>query len=359
MLVSPELWRENDPAAASLRKRARARYLSVPLSVTLAKLRSPLELSYRNTFYCASTLEQADGKLTTRYCGNRWCAVCNRIRTGRAINAYGPELEAWTRKHFVTLTVPNVSAGELPAAVRGMIRTFQAVKLAMRRTDKVKLVALRKYECTYNARRDDFHPHFHIVVETPEMARLLLARWLEAYPEARGIAQNVKPINDDGLRELFKYFTKLVTKTRGKKNEAGRSRPVNPVALDIIFRSMKGLRVYQPVGFTIAKEKPDADAATLEPSEATTAICRVTERVVWEWSQAVADWIAADTGETLTGYEPGERFAQFVAAIADDQPAPVGGMFREMNRGALYHIARESLRNYARDRDYPTDSGGR
>src|SRR5678815_2165989 len=92
--------------------------------------------SYRNTFYCASTLEQADGKLTTRYCGNRWCAVCNRIRTGRAINAYGPELEAWTRKHFVTLTIPNVSAGELPAAVRGMIRTFQAVKLAMRRTDK-------------------------------------------------------------------------------------------------------------------------------------------------------------------------------------------------------------------------------
>lgn len=274
------------------------------------------------------------------------------------MNQYQPELEAWTDKRFVTLTIPNVNAAALPAAVRGMIRTFQAVKLGMRRTDKVKLVALRKYECTYNSDRDDFHPHFHIVVRTPAMARLLLARWLEAYPEARAIAQDVRPIGDDGLRELFKYFTKLVTKTRHKANGAGRSAPVQPAALDIIFRSMKGLRVYQPVGFTIAKDTADADAEKLEPMEATPAIARVNERVVWEWSQAVADWIAADTGETLTGYQPGERFAQFVAAIGAT-PAPiVGGMFAEMHGAALVKIARESLRAYCLERDYGASSNG-
>jgi hypothetical protein len=77
----------------NLRKRARAKFLSLPLAVDLAELRSPNEKSYRNTIYCASVLVQTpDGKLTGRFCSTRWCLVCNRVRTARLIYAYGPEL---------------------------------------------------------------------------------------------------------------------------------------------------------------------------------------------------------------------------------------------------------------------------
>jgi len=73
-----------------LLKRARAKYFSTPLAINLAKLRSPLEKSYRNTVYCSATLSQEDGKIVGSYCGNRWCMVCNRIRTARAIHRYLP-----------------------------------------------------------------------------------------------------------------------------------------------------------------------------------------------------------------------------------------------------------------------------
>ncbi len=70
--------------------------MSLPLAVALAELRSPLEKSYRNTVYCADALEQDEsGTLKGRYCGNRWCLVCNRVRTARAINRYWAAIAAW------------------------------------------------------------------------------------------------------------------------------------------------------------------------------------------------------------------------------------------------------------------------
>lgn len=85
--------------------------------------------------------------------------------------AWGPD------RWLVTLTIRNVTAENLPTTLRRMTHDFQAVKLAMRRSDRVKLVALRKLECTYNASSKSYHPHFHFVVKG-EKARLLVIHWL-------------------------------------------------------------------------------------------------------------------------------------------------------------------------------------
>lgn len=147
----------------TLLRRARAKFFSMPLAINLAELRTPLEKSYRNTVYCSAILSQQNGKIIGTYCGNRWCMVCNRIRTARAIERYLPIVERWPDKHLVTLTLRNVSAAQLDACIAQMIRDFQATKLALRRTDGHKLVALRKLECTYNVRTKEYHPHFHVV----------------------------------------------------------------------------------------------------------------------------------------------------------------------------------------------------
>ena len=255
----------------TLLKRARAKYFSTPLAINLAKLRSPLEKSYRNTVYCSSILSQEDGKIVGSYCGNRWCMVCNRIRTARAIQRYMPIVESWPDKYLVTLTLKNVSASELPKRLDFMVKTFQATKLAIRRTDRRKLVALRKLECTYNARTAEYHPHFHIVVAGADAARLLVLRWLERHPESADIkGQDFRPCDNGTLREMFKYFTKLVAKTR----------MVSTNALDVIFQSMKGHRVYQPVGFAIAPEIPDESAEQIAPVEATDAPIRRNDRII-------------------------------------------------------------------------------
>ncbi len=238
-------------AAAKLQKRARSKFFSVPLATSLAELRGPLEKSYRNTIYCAHRLVQEGDQLRADvaggaggYCGNRWCLVCSRVRIARAITRYAPAIEGW-RGYMVTLTIPNVGAAELPGAIEGMHRAFTAAKRAIKRTDRITFRALRKLECTHNQVRGDFHPHFHVIVDGEAGARALVRRWLEAYPEAVAAAQDVRPCGAGSAKELFKYFTKLVTKVQ-TKGGAVISRVTPPEALDVIFRAMRGRRVGAP-----------------------------------------------------------------------------------------------------------------
>jgi len=294
---------DSQQATETLRKRARAEFFSTPLAINLAKLRSSLEASYRNTVYCSAVLTQEHGKIIGSYCGNRWCSVCNRIRTARAMQRYIPMLVSWSDKYFVTLTLANVQGFELSDTIAGMVRAFQAAKLAMRRTDRHKLVALRKLECTYNERTQSFHPHFLVIVKGESAARLLLLRWLESHPgDAELKGQDVRPCDNQSAREMFKYFTKLVAATR----------IVATPALDTIFRSMKGHRVCQPVGFILPRTVPDEAEESLEPLDATEAPIRHEERIVWDWCQSLTDWIDLETGLCLTGYEPDDTFRRLV-----------------------------------------------
>ena len=186
----------------------------------------------------------------------------------------------------------------------------------MRRTDGLPLVALRKLECTYNRAADEYHPHFHFVVNGEAAARALLKRWMDRHPETTNIrGQQVKRCDTSTLRELFKYFTKLLAKTRQRIGDTLRSVSVPAAALDIIFRSMRGRRVYQPVGFRVSA--PDDEAEDIGEDATTPAIRR--DRATWSWSQAVTDWVDVTTGECLTGYEPSPGFTRLVDSFRPAQ----------------------------------------
>ena len=88
---SPKKFKRN---IDSLKKRARAKYISRALVLELTKLDSPLKKSYWNTWHCSNILYQEGKKITTKYCNNRWCLVCNRIRTGKLIAGYLPVMKA-------------------------------------------------------------------------------------------------------------------------------------------------------------------------------------------------------------------------------------------------------------------------
>lgn len=302
----------DDVRRGVLARRARAKYMTFPLAIALAELRTPLEKSYRNTVYCAIELTQEnDGKITGKYCGNRWCLVCNRVRLARAINRYHGPLSAWRDPQFVTLTIPNVSGDTLKDTIVAMIRDVASIARAMNRTDGIKLQALRKIECTYNPIRNDFHPHFHLAVNGRNAAGVLVARWLDAHPTASPDAQDIRPCDEDSLMELFKYFTKLVVKARG----ASGGRAVAPVeALDVIFQAMRGRRVYQPIGFKVEIDPPDDEEADIGTSGDTEAAKRIGERVRWLWVQQVHDWVDRSTGEPLTGFEPSQALRRIVGA---------------------------------------------
>lgn len=286
-----------EPTLKKLRKRARAKWRTVPLAVELAGLGSELEQSYRNTVYCSHCLRQEGDRLEAHYCGNRWCLLCNRIRTARLINAYEPILKGWGDRWFVTLTVENCTGDRLPAVLDGMLRAWQSCRSRLNRTLDCRLVALRKTECT-SRREDDYHPHFHAVVQGREAAEALVEAWLKFAPKWTGqrvelAGQDVRECDENGLKELFKYFTKL--SSDGRRIPAGR--------LDVIFRAMKGRRVFQPCGFTLPDEE---DPEELEVAGVTPAVSQLGREVTWTWDQEEADWIDEATGECLTGHEPPE-----------------------------------------------------
>ena len=297
------------PETVKYQKRARAKYMSTPLAVSLAELRGELEQSYRNTVYCCSVILQEDGGLKTHYCGNRWCLVCGRIRTARAINAYMPILSGWEDPHLVTLTRRNVTGEILPKTLDEMLAAFTSCKRSMKRTHELEFKAVRKTECTYSLSRKDYHPHFHVIIEGEAQAHLLRDLWLNRLgADATADGQDVRPCDEHTLIEVFKYFTKLTTKGHSRSERAW----MPPEALDMIFRAMRRRRVWQPLGFKLGA---DEDAAIEDDNievHGSASFKREAERVLWEWEQEVADWVDLSTGEALSEYRPAEKLRHFV-----------------------------------------------
>lgn len=96
---------------------------------------------------------------------------------------------------LLTLTVPNVPASELSERIGLMQKSWH--KLMMR--NSVKRVCrswFRALEITYNSARDDYHPHFHVLIMVPkayfDYARdLYIDRedWLRMWQEVTGLPE--------------------------------------------------------------------------------------------------------------------------------------------------------------------------
>lgn len=273
----------------SLQKRAFSKYVTNGLCMKLADLESPLHKSYWNAYHCCETLVQSGQKLTGKYCNNRWCLTCNRIRTAKLINGYAFTLSQLEDKRFVTLTVPNVTDKTLIETIEKMQLTLKGIQKTFEKR-KTLIVGLRKLEVTFNPLRKDYHPHFHIVMANGNgNSETLIDEWLLRFEGTNRKGQNVKQADNGSSIELFKYFTKIVTKNK-----------IYVKALDTIFRSMYRKRTFQPMGLKkdVSEDVDEIQSIIyndLIPAETT-----------WNWIEEATDWIDQGTGETLTGYSPSE-----------------------------------------------------
>lgn len=294
------------------RKRAKAKFAQNTLMRVMAKLNSPLREKYEETQFCSYSLIQSGNTFTARYCKQRWCRVCNRIRTGKLMNGYSNAIQAMSEPQFVTLTVPNVPGEILRDTIKAMTATIQKIQDLRRKNKQPLIKAIRKLECTYNPDRNDFHPHMHLIVENMQQAEQLKLAWIERNPEALEYLQDIRPATEP--IELFKYFAKLTSKSgkdlktyKGKKLIL-REEYHYPEALDTIFQAIAGMRIIQPMGGVkmVSDEIEEIEAVEIENVEQDTAL--------WQWQKIgitaekyTFDWVNVFTGECLTGYEPSEK----------------------------------------------------
>lgn len=287
-----------------LNKRARNKDFTIPLSVSLASLKSDLEKAYRNSVYCSNTLSQTGKRITSSYCGNRWCSVCNRIRTMKLIKGYSAPIKALKDARFVTLTIPNVTSEYLREAILNMNHVFKNIvdlfkKRKKRGLQDWKFVGLKKIECTYNKRADTYHPHFHLIVEGEVAANSLIDEWLNRFKNASREAQHSTVITKGAEQELFKYVTKTLTKT-------DRGFGVYLASQDVIFRAFRGLQIFKSVSMTmeVSEEIEGIESQEMEGIEP--------ENAVWNYELGVRDWVNVETGVLRTGYVRGDNLQSII-----------------------------------------------
>jgi hypothetical protein len=191
--------------------------------------------------------------------------------------------------------------------IQEMNKAFTSCKRSIKRKYGLEFECIRKLEVTYNAETDTYHPHFHCIVRGEIQAQALLALWLKFAPtDPLEIAQDVRPVDERGEMELFKYFTKLI----------GKDRKIHAPSLNVMFEQIKGLRTYQPVGFKISDYAPELEDDMEEELDVhcvDLAEKRYGDVVNWLWHQEYADWVDPETGECLTDYTPSDGVREFIA----------------------------------------------
>lgn len=285
-------------------KRAKAKFTQQKLIKSLIRLKSPLAKKYDSTLMCSSVIEQVDNKLRSRFCNNRWCNICNRIRTAKLIKGYGPAIDSMLDPRFVTLTVPNVTAENLRAEIRRMVSEFKKIQDLRRKNLQPLITGIRKLEVTYNPDFKNYHPHFHFIIDGEQIAKELIESWMDRHNKADIRAQDQREAKNP--IELFKYFAKLTSKSKSdtiiiRAGKMVRIEYSYPKALDKIFVAIEGTRIIQPVG----KIKYIKDAENISELETVTVDDLDKEEALWIYQEN--DWVNVYTGELLTGYQPSRR----------------------------------------------------
>jgi plasmid rolling circle replication initiator protein Rep len=273
----------------TLLKRAKSKFLNVTLMHKMTQIKSHLHEKYQDTYFCSHQISVESNKAKSNFCKNRWCIICNRIRTAQLIQTYMPTLETWSEKSFLTLTVKNVEAEKLKPTLEKMYKNFTKIK-DLERKQGVKLVGVRKLECTYNREKNEYHPHYHMILENSERSERIIERWLNLFPTADRKGQDFKSADKDSCFELFKYFTKL--SSNSKKDNT-----ITVSALDNILNSITGVRTFQPFGFIAHKLEPPPENIEINKEN------ELNDLSEFVYDRKYNDWFDKQTGELLTNFD--------------------------------------------------------
>jgi len=127
-------------------------------------------------------------------CDNRFCPICawkKSRKNALKISVLMQYLREEKNKDFVflTLTAPNVKSEELEDEIKHYNQSFQRL---MQRKEVKNAVRgyVRKLEVTYNKERDDYHPHFHVILVVDKQyfnnknQYIKRYRWLELWQKS-------------------------------------------------------------------------------------------------------------------------------------------------------------------------------
>lgn len=252
-------------------------------------------------------------------CKNRFCPVCAWRRARKdalGLSLMMQYIKQQEKKEFIflTLTTPNVQNEQLEDEIKHYNKSFK--KMVERK--KVKSIIkgyVRKLEITYNKKRDDYNPHFHVLIAvnksyfTDKRYYISQQEWLDLWRDVTGISEitqvQVQKIRQNNNKELYE-----MAKYSGKDSDY----LINQKVFDVFYKSLKGKQVLVYSGlFKEAKKKlKNGDLDYLKEIDPTEYIYQI----FYIWKQK--EYLASELYD-LTEQEKREINHKMIDEIEEEQ----------------------------------------
>ena len=158
------------------------------------------------------------------FCKNRFCPMCAWRKARKdalqvAILMQYLKQEKGLEFVMMTLTAPNVPGENLKNEITRYNKNFKKL-IERKELKKISYGYIRKLEVTYNQERDDFHPHFHVIVAVNKnyftnrdyiSKKRLLVMWQNAMNDDTITQVDIRKISADdnkAISEIAKYTAK-------------------------------------------------------------------------------------------------------------------------------------------------------
>ena len=229
-------------------------------------------------------------------CKNRFCPVCawrKARKDALGLSLMMQYIKQQENKEFIflTLTTPNVNSDELENEIKGYNNSFRKL-IKRKKVDSVIKGYVRKLEITYNKKRDDYNPHFHVLIAvnksyfTDKRYYISQKEWLNLWRDVTGMpeitqvrVQKIKQNNNKELYEMAKYS--------GKDSNY----LINQKVFDAFYKSLKGkqILVYSGLFKEARKKLKNGDLDYLKEVDPTEYIYQIF--YVWNQKEYLASEI--------------------------------------------------------------------
>lgn len=251
-------------------------------------------------------------------CKNRFCPVCawrkaRKDALGLSLMMQYINQQENKKFIFLTLTTPNVMSDELENEIKRYNNSFRKL-IKRKKVGNVIKGYVRKLEITYNKKRDDYNPHFHVLIAVNKSyfkdtkAYISQKEWLEMWRDVTGNSeitqvhiQKVKQNNNKELYEMAKYS--------GKDNDY----LINQKVFDAFYKALKGKQVlvYSGLFKNARKKLKNGELDYLKESDPTEYIYQI----FYVWNQK--EYLASEIYD-LTEEEKREVNNQMINEIEEE-----------------------------------------
>lgn len=252
-------------------------------------------------------------------CKNRFCPVCawrKARKDALGLSLMMQYIKQQEKKEFIflTLTTPNVMSDELENEIKRYNNSFRKL-IKRKKVGSVIKGYVRKLEITYNKKRDDYNPHFHVLIAvnksyfTDKRYYISQQEWLDLWRDVTGISEitqvQVQKIRQNNNKELYE-----MAKYSGKDSDY----LINQKVFDAFYKSLKGKQVLVYSGlFKEAKNKlKNGDLDYLKEIDPTEYIYQI----FYIWKQK--EYLASELYD-LTEQEKREINHKMIDEIEEEQ----------------------------------------